>query len=144
MIVPVQTARAAHAAAAAGLDRLLDSLVDDGLVPGGVAVVATRDAILHERAFGMRSLEPAREEATAPTLYDCAALTKPLVTAALALRLRGRGVLSFDDPVTDLVPEMAPMAGGPRAPTLGELLLHAGGLPAWKPLYALCEGGVPE
>jgi CubicO group peptidase (beta-lactamase class C family) len=143
MIAPVQTARAGHSAAAADLDRLLDSLVDEA-VPGGVAVVATRDALLYEGAFGLRSLEPTREPASVGTLYDCASLTKPLVVASLAMRLRARGALRFEDPVTSLVPEMAPLPGEARAPTIGELLLHAGGLPAWKPLYALVEGGLPE
>lgn len=126
------------------LDEELDGLVARGVVPGGVAVVATSRGIVHERAFGLRALEPGRELATPETLWDAASVTKALVVGVIFLRLRERGVLAFDQPITDLVPEMG--EGGPaapRVPTIAELLLHASGLPAWKPLYALAPPGLP-
>jgi CubicO group peptidase (beta-lactamase class C family) len=131
--------------AARAVDAELDRLVRENVVPGGVAVVATPDEVIYERAFGHRALEPHREAATPDTVYDLASLTKPLVTALMCLRARERGELDFEEPISRLVPEM--LEGGrsaPRVPSMGELLLHAGGLPSWKPLYALVEGGLPE
>jgi CubicO group peptidase (beta-lactamase class C family) len=114
-----------------------------GVVPGGVAVVAGPDGLLWSEAFGFRALVPGREDATADTFWDCASLTKPLVTTALLLRARARGEISLDQPATSLVPELAGSAGR-RSPTLGEIALHAGGLPPWEPLYALAPGGLAE
>lgn len=126
-------------AALARLDEALHDLAAGGIVPGGVVAVAVAEGLVHEQAFGRRSVEPASEDATTDTIYDVASITKPAITAALLLDARARG-LRFEQPVTDLVPEMAPLPGEPRAPTLGELLLHAGGLPAWAPLYAVAPG----
>ena len=128
----------------AHLHDVLDGLVAEDVVPGGVALIAGPEGILFERAFGLRSQEPDREPSTTDTLHDVASLTKPLVVARLLLAARARGQVAFDEPVTTWIPEMDPRAGEPRAPTVGELLLHAGGLPAWEPLYALVDGGLPE
>lgn len=129
--------------AALRLDRLLDDLVARDIVPGGVAVIAREGRILHERAFGARALTPEREPATLDTLWDCASVTKALVTATLLLQLRAAGDVDFEQPISDLVPEMGEGgASAPRIPSIGELLLHAGGLPAWKPLYAVAGSGL--
>ncbi len=130
--------------AVARLNDVLDGLVAEGVVPGGVALIAGRDGVLFERAFGLRATDPAPEPSTADTLHDLASVTKPLATARLLLRARAAGRVSFDEPISVRVPEMTPLPGEPRAPTVGELLLHAGGLPAWEPLYARAAGGLPE
>src|SRR5436190_7954961 len=57
------------------------------------------------------------------------------------LRLREERRIELAQPISDLVPEMGDGgSGAPRIPTLGELLTHSGGLPAWKPLYAVAPG----
>jgi|WetSurMetagenome_2_1015567.scaffolds.fasta_scaffold74929_2 serine-type D-Ala-D-Ala carboxypeptidase len=58
------------------------------------------------------------------TLFDLASLTKPLVTAALALQASDRGELDLT----------APVAGADFTPL--QLLRHEAGYPAWRPLYA--------
>jgi CubicO group peptidase (beta-lactamase class C family) len=126
------------------LDDDLEGLVARGIVPGGVAVVMTAEGVVHERAFGLRAVVPAPESATPETLWDAASVTKALVVGLLFLRLRSRGAVGFEQPITEIVPEMG--EGGSascRVPTIGELLLHAGGLPAWKPLYAVAPPGLP-
>lgn len=128
----------------ARLCQVLDGMVERAVTPGGVAAIAFEDGVAWEHAFGLRALVPEPEPASLDTLYDLASLTKPLVTAAEMIAARDEGRASFDQPVTDWVPEMKPRAGDPRAPTLGELLAHAGGLPAWKPLYAIAPGGLSE
>lgn len=127
-------------AAEAALRDFLDDLVRRGVVPGGAAAVVGPEGPRWSAHFGRRALVPEAEEATPDTLWDLASLTKPLVTASLWLRLRARGEADFGEPVTELVPELA---GEHRAPTIGELLTHSGGLPAWEPLYLRAGGGLP-
>ena len=126
------------------LTSLLDDLVERGITPGGVAAIALPGGVAWEHAFGLRALVPEPEPCSADTLYDVASVTKPLITAALWLDARARGLVRFEQGIDELVPEMAAATGQPRPPTIGELLLHAGGLPSWAPLYALVEGGLAE
>jgi CubicO group peptidase (beta-lactamase class C family) len=60
---------------------------------------------------------PLRVPATVDTIYDCASLTKPLVTTTLALQL-----FPLDQTI--------------HGYTVRELLTHTSGLRAWLPLYA--------
>lgn len=76
-------------------------------------------------------------EATPDTRYDLASLTKPLVTATLALMAVGRGALDLESGVGEAVGEdvTSPLAGA----TIAQLLSHSAGLPAWVPLYAVAR-----
>ncbi|HPR62920.1 MAG TPA: serine hydrolase domain-containing protein [Thermoanaerobaculia bacterium] len=81
---------------------------------------------------------PSPIDAHAGTLFDCASLTKPLITAALALTLAGEGIISLSKRIRfdrDMLP--FPFS----APTVRELLEHRGGFPSWVPLSLL---GSPE
>lgn len=128
----------------ARLHAVLDDLVERGVTPGGVAAIAFADGVAWEHAFGLRALVPEPEPASLDTLYDLASLTKPLVTAELWLQARHESLSALDRPISELVPEMEERPGGERVPTVAELLLHAGGIPPWLPLYALVDGGLPE
>lgn len=93
--------------AAGAFDRLgaaLDARVDDGGLPGFVALVAREEAV-HVHVGGVRSLAtgaPMRRD----TIFRVASMTKP-VTAAAALRLVEDGVLDLDGPVDHWLPELA-------------------------------------
>ena len=62
-------------------------------------------------------------DCTAETLFDIASLTKPLATVTLTMMALEAGRLALDDRPR---PEL----------TVAQLLAHASGLPAWKPLGA--------
>lgn len=68
------------------------------------------------------------------TPYDLASLTKPLATALLAALLEQEGRFALEQPLADLLAEVAGSAVGAR--TLLELGSHRSGLPAWRPLSA--------
>lgn len=65
---------------------------------------------------------PLRIPATLDTIYDCASITKPLITTALVLQAVAEGRLALDDS----------FEGFPYR----DLLTHTSGLRAWLPLYA--------
>jgi len=70
--------------------------VETGAVPGLVTVLATKDEVLVD------AIAPMRRD----TIFRITSLTKP-VTAAAALLLVQDGVVALDDPVAELLPELA-------------------------------------
>jgi len=93
----------------ARLRDLLDRHVDSGFVPGAVAVLARHDAV-HIEATGNLAFEGAGS--TTPmardTICRMGSMTKPIV-AACAMTLVEDRTLRLDDPVDDLLPELATM-----------------------------------
>lgn len=82
-----------------GLSRLRDTLarhVDNGLCPGLVSVISRRGET-HVDVIG---------EVRRDTIFRISSMTKP-ITAALAMVLVERGRLRLDDPVDELLPELA-------------------------------------
>jgi serine-type D-Ala-D-Ala carboxypeptidase len=74
--------------------------------------------------LGRAVVDPEPHAVTGETLFDLASLTKPLVTAALALQAADRGEVDL----------AAPVSGADFTPL--QLLRHEAGFPAWRPLYA--------
>ncbi len=64
---------------------------------------------------------PLRLPADLDTIYDCASLTKPLITATMVLQAVADGRVSLESPF--------------HGYTFRELLTHTSGLRAWLPLY---------
>ena len=94
----------AGAEAPAGVSALLNRAVDEGAVPGLVALIGQGGAAwVH--AAGQRLLEasaPMRRD----TVFAVASIGKPL-TAVAALMLVEDGVLDLDDPVDPWLPELS-------------------------------------
>jgi CubicO group peptidase (beta-lactamase class C family) len=88
----------------ADLTSLLQSLVDDGVVPGAVALVAHGDDV-EVAAAGAMDLE-GTVPMTPDAIFRVASITKP-ITAAAAMLLVEDGVLRLDDPVSRWLPELA-------------------------------------
>jgi methyl acetate hydrolase len=120
-------------------DRLLQSAVAAGDLPGVVAAVTTRESTVYEAAFGGRVLGdgPAM---TTDTVMWIASMTKP-VTGVAAMQLVEQGKLSLDEPAGKVIPELGQVkvlegwdaAGQPRLReakgviTLRKLLTHTSG-----------------
>jgi CubicO group peptidase (beta-lactamase class C family) len=89
---------------------LLERHVASGFVPGTVAILA-RHGDVHVEAIGSLAFEGAGS--TTPmagdTICRMASMTKPIV-AACAMTLVEDCTLRLDDPVDDLLPELADMA----------------------------------
>ena len=100
--------------------------IADGEMPGAVVVVADRHRVLYQQAFGDRQVEPTVEPMTIDTVFDLASLTKPIATATSVMRLVQEGKLDVNQSVAHYLPEFA--AQGKESITVGDLLLHVGGL----------------
>jgi CubicO group peptidase (beta-lactamase class C family) len=111
----------------------LQAEIARGSLPGAQYVVGEELRIVAEDALGLAVVDPEQIPATLETIYDLASLTKPLVTALLAVRLADRGALDLNAPLASYLSEFSKPEK--REITLKRLLTHTSGLPNWRPLY---------
>jgi len=98
---------------------------DLGSFAGAAWAVGGPAGIESEGAVGHAISVPARIPASVETIWDCASLTKPLVTTTLVLQRIADGELRLGDTLLGL------------PYTVQQLLTHTSGLRPWLPLYAL-------
>ncbi|MBC7288492.1 MAG: DUF1343 domain-containing protein [Armatimonadetes bacterium] len=109
------------------IDALVESAIEAGDIPGGVVLVGCGEEVLHKTVRGLRRLVPSPQPMEEDTLFDLASLTKPIVTATLAMQLIEAGEMAASDPVSRYVRQF------PHEHVLiRDLLTHSSGLPAWK------------
>jgi len=89
----------------AAVDEIIEQAVAKGLIPGGVVLVGHRGQVVFRKAYGMCSLESAREPMTVDTIFDIASLTKCVATATSVMRLVEQGKVRLNDPLTAYLPE---------------------------------------
>jgi CubicO group peptidase (beta-lactamase class C family) len=111
------------------LELFIRSRIDKKIFPGLSILVADHGHIILERHFGCKAVWPGPEPLAADTLYDLASLTKPLVTAFLAVCLLEKKQWRLGDEVRRFFPAF------PLHITLEQLLTHCSGLPPWHPFY---------
>jgi CubicO group peptidase (beta-lactamase class C family) len=143
----VRRAAAQAKTGAAGIDAILRRATEAKEVPGVVAMAATDKGVLYEGAFGTRDLAKG-PEMTLDTIFRLASMTKA-VTSVAAMQLVEQGRLQLDQPVGNVLPELATPqvlegfdeSGAPRLRpakrpiTLRHLLTHTAGFgyEVWDP-----------
>lgn len=108
------------------VDPILEEAVRTGLIPGAVLAVGHHGQVIYRKAYGFRSLVPAREPMTIDTIFDAASLTKVVATTPSLMKLFEEGKIRMDDPVTKYLPEFQ---GGKSDITIRLLMTHFSGLP---------------
>ncbi|MGZ0145692.1 serine hydrolase domain-containing protein [Kribbella sp. WER1] len=126
------------------LRTVLERRVESGAVPGVLAVLARRGEV-HVEAVGGLSFDSGSPAMATDTIVRLASMSKPLA-AACAMTLVEECALRLDDPIDDLVPELAEMRV--LADPLGPL---EDTVPAARPItvrdvlaFTLGTGMVPE
>ncbi|MDT7605098.1 MAG: hypothetical protein QOF61_3095 [Acidobacteriota bacterium] len=117
---------------------MLAARIAAGDFPSAVYLVAERGRGRFADAMGSAVREPQEYPASLETIYDLASLTKPLVTGLLCAMHVERGELELDAPAAKYLREFA--RAGRVVMTIRNLLTHASGLPAWRPLRQLTNG----
>ncbi len=119
------------------LDEIIEQAVSSATIPGAVLVIGHNGRVVYRKAYGSRSLEPAREAMTVDTVFDLASLTKCIATTTSIMQLWQQGKVRLNDPVSAYLPEFA--QNGKQDVTVRELLTHYSGLrpdldltPPWK------------
>jgi methyl acetate hydrolase len=126
----------------ADVDAVLKSAIGPKGVPAVVAIVATRDRIVYEGAYGDASLN---------SVFRIFSMTKP-VTSVAAMQLVEKGRLDLDAPVSRHLPELSdirivtgydgenhPILQSPKQqPTIRQLLSHTSGFGyrIWDDVFA--------
>lgn len=85
------------------LERALTDYVDQGKVPGGVALVYHKGKIAFHKGFGLSHLEN-QTPSSVRDIFRIASMTKP-VTAVAAMMMYEEGKFKLDDPVSKFIPE---------------------------------------
>jgi CubicO group peptidase (beta-lactamase class C family) len=122
----------------------LQPFIDQHVISGGVTIVATKDKILDEEAFGLADVETQRPMTT-DSLFAIASMTKPMTITALIMLVE-EGQVSLDDPVEKYLPEFKGqmvavehdadhvLLRKPQRPMLvRDLMCHLSGLPKRVP-----------
>jgi len=109
------------------IDALMQQAIAKGSIPGGVVLIGHNGKVVYRKAFGSRSLEPAREAMAPDTIFDLASLTKCIATTTSVVQLIAQGRVRLNDPVAAYLPEFA--QNGKEDITVRELLTHFSGLP---------------
>ncbi|WP_379319417.1 serine hydrolase domain-containing protein [Paenibacillus puldeungensis] len=117
-------------------DTLREAVVQ-GDIPGGVAVIARYGQRVRFACGNAVDDESGKVPVSFDTVYDCASLTKVVVTLPLVLMLADQGKLQLDDPVTTYLPAFT-AAQGQHADivTIRHLLTHTAGLAPYMNLYS--------
>jgi len=87
---------------AAEIDAILQRAVQQGTIPGVVAMVTNKDRIIYEGAFGLMDVGN-KKPMSKDTIFRIASMTKP-VTSVAVMMLVEQGKLSLDDPVSKYLP----------------------------------------
>jgi uncharacterized protein YbbC (DUF1343 family)/CubicO group peptidase (beta-lactamase class C family) len=108
------------------LDSIVNTAIDQRQIPGAVLIVGHDGHVLYRKAYGQRALDPRREPMTPTTIFDCASLTKVIVTTTAVMQLWERGKFRMSDPVAKYLPDFA--QNGKQDITIRQLLVHYSGL----------------
>ncbi len=119
---------------------LLENAAAEKLIPGAVAVIGRRSGQGKLQTGLVADTDHRTEEVQTNTIYDCASLTKVMVTLPLTLKLIEQGGLRLDDAVADFIPDFA--ANGKGHITIRHLLTHTSGLIAFYDMHS--HGWTPE
>lgn len=122
----------------ARLDTVVRDAIAAGQLPGAVVVITHRGQVVYRKAFGHRSVRPAREPMTPDTIFDLASLTKVVATTPSVMALVEDGAIRLRDPVARHLPGFE--RHGKGAVTVEHLLTHVSGLRPDLPLGEEFEG----
>lgn len=117
------------------ISNLLRERIEAGDIPSAVYLVAENGKPVLSDALGSAVVDPGTDPASLDTIYDLASVTKPLVTSLLLAILIEQGRLDIETRLGD-IPGFADI-GAAADPTIGQLVSHTSGLPAWLPFYLL-------
>ncbi|MCK1642231.1 beta-lactamase family protein [Bradyrhizobium sp. 157] len=89
----------------AEIDQILRQKCEAKEVPGVVAMAATGSEVIYQGAFGKRDLSK-DDDMTADSVFWIASMTKAITTAA-GMQLVEQGKLSLDEPIGNVLPDLA-------------------------------------
>ena len=119
------------------ISQMLTARIAAGDFPSAVYVAAERGRVRFADALGDAVRQPELRPANLGTIYDLASLTKPLITGLLCAQSVERDALDIDKSVATYLNEFN--RSDKRHISVGDLITHTSGLPAWRPLYLIAK-----
>ena len=136
LILTALTATAQPFSGGPKIDVQIEEAIRSGLIPGAVVCIGHNGKVVYQKAYGSKSLVPAKSPMLEDTIFDAASLTKVIATTSSIMKLFEDGKISLTDPVTKYLPEFQ---GGKSNITVRDLMVHFSGLrpdvdlkPAWS------------
>lgn len=121
-------------------DSILQTAVNNKLIPGAVIEIKKGNQVLLKKAFGYANRNDYRnqpladpEPMTTDDLFDLASLTKVVGTTTSIMLLVDRGLIKIDDPVRKYLPAFNSV--DKKQITIRNLLTHTAGLITWYPVF---------
>jgi CubicO group peptidase (beta-lactamase class C family) len=102
--------------------------------PGASLAVTYQGRLVASEGFGHFIYDPNSTAIRADTIFDLASVTKVIATTTMAMLLYERGLLDLEMTVNSALPEFG-HEGERSAVTIGMLLAHSSGLPAYIKLF---------
>lgn len=122
------------------VDSILQSAVNNKLIPGAVIEIKKGNQVLCRKAFGYAERNDYHnqplahpQKMTTDVLFDLASLTKVVGTTTSIMLLVDRGLIKVEDPVGKYIPAFN--EGEKKQITIHNLLTHTAGLITWYPLF---------
>jgi len=121
-------------------DSVMARGIEDGNFPGGVVCIVKDDAIVFQKAYGNKSVEPDIEPMTEDAIFDLASLSKCVGTSLSFLHLCEQGLVSLDDRVDKYIPDFrnwTDSTSGLEVPiSIRHLMTHTSGLASYPNVTA--------
>lgn len=117
---------------------MLRAGIDQRAFPGAALAIAQHGKLIAYKGLGRFTYDATSPVVTAETIYDLASVTKVIATTTACMILYDRGLFKLDQPLIQLLPGFAGSSSGQndsRQITLGMLLAHSSGLPAYIKLF---------
>ena len=111
----------------ADVDNIIETAISDSSFPGAVLLVQMNGKIIHEKAYGNYTYDPASGNISLHSMFDLASCTKVVATTTAAMICFDRGLFKLDDKVSEYLPQFA--KNGKKNITIRNLLAHDSGLP---------------
>ncbi len=89
------------------IDQMLNKAVEDGQIPGAVALIARNGHIVYHKAFGLADV-PGDREMKKDDIFRIASQTKAITSTAVMM-LWEEGLFRLDDPISKYIPEFKDM-----------------------------------
>jgi serine-type D-Ala-D-Ala carboxypeptidase len=122
----------------AAAQAVLEKAVRDRAFPGAAYGVLLNGEVVALNAVGRFTYEENSPQVTPETVFDLASVTKVMATTSFAMLLYDRGLLNLDAPLGRILPGflVGHIPGSSKEQvTMGMLLAHSSGLPAYARLF---------
>ncbi|MFI5252686.1 MAG: glycoside hydrolase family 3 N-terminal domain-containing protein [Bacteroidota bacterium] len=119
------------------VDSVVISGIRDAAFPGAQVLVAKDGGVIYNKTFGKLEYTAGSPNVNRETMYDLASITKVIATTTALMKLYDEKSFTLDAKVMQYLPEFG--NNGKANITIRNLLLHNGGLPAFKRLYLTCK-----